>query len=73
MDTQSIIQQTIDMVKQKFVGEASRHDRRHIYRVRQNAKHIAAGEKCDIFIVELGALLHDIADYKAHDGDEKIG
>lgn len=73
MDTQSIIQQTVDMVKQKFVGEASWHDRRHIYRVRQNAKHIAQSEKCDIFVVELWALLHDIADYKAHDGDEKIG
>jgi len=73
MNTQDIIVQTADMVKQKFVGEASWHDRRHIYRVRQNAKHIAAGEKCDIFVVELWALLHDIADYKAHDGDEKIG
>ncbi len=53
MDIQNIIQQTADMVKQKFVGEASGHDRRHIYRVRQNAKHIAAGEQCDIFVVEL--------------------
>lgn len=73
MDTQNIIQQTADMVKQKFANEWSGHDRRHIYRVRQNAKHIAAGEQCDIFVIELWALLHDIADYKAHDGDEKIG
>ncbi len=73
MDTQNIIQQTADMVKQKFANEWSGHDRRHIYRVRQNAKHIAANEQCDIFVVELWALLHDIADYKAHDGDEKIG
>ncbi len=73
MNKQNIIQQTTDMIKQKFVGEASGHDRRHIYRVRQNAKHIAAREQCDMFVVELGALLHDIADYKAHDGDEKIG
>lgn len=73
MDTQHIIQKTADMVQQKFSNEASGHDRRHIYRVRQNAKHIAAKEQCDAFIVELWALLHDIADYKAHDGDEKIG
>jgi uncharacterized protein len=24
-------------------------------------------------VVKLGALLHDIADYKYHDGDETIG
>ena len=73
MNTQDIIQQTADMVQEKFANEASGHDRRHIYRVRQNAKHIAQNEECDMFVVELGALLHDIADYKAHDGDEKIG
>jgi uncharacterized protein len=26
-----------------------------------------------MFIVELGALLHDIADYKFHDSDEEVG
>jgi uncharacterized protein len=34
---------------------------------------IAATEVCDIEIVQLGALLHDIADSKFHDGDETIG
>ena len=34
---------------------------------------IARGENADLFVVSLGALLHDIADAKFHDGDETIG
>jgi uncharacterized protein len=30
-------------------------------------------EVCDVTVVKLGALLHDIADSKFHDGDETIG
>jgi uncharacterized protein len=45
-----------------------------MYRVWQLSKTIAAAEpQADLFIVELGALLHDIADWKFHDGDEKAG
>lgn len=72
MDKQSIIQQTADMIKQKFADESSGHDRWHIHRVWQNAKHIAQNETCDMFIVELATLLHDIADWKFHNGDEEI-
>jgi uncharacterized protein len=39
----------------------------------QLAKHIAAVEKVDVLVVELGALLHDIADAKFYDGDESVG
>lgn len=49
------------------------HDWWHIYRVWKTAKHIAASEQVDVFVVELGALLHDIADSKFHNGDETIG
>jgi len=49
------------------------HDWWHIYRVWKTAKHIAASEQVDVFVVELGALLHDIADSKFHNGDESIG
>jgi uncharacterized protein len=41
--------------------------------VYKNAVLIAASENCDLVIVQLGALLHDIADSKFHDGDESIG
>jgi len=37
------------------------------------AKNIVKKENADIFIVELAALLHDIADWKFYDGDETIG
>jgi uncharacterized protein len=73
MDKQEIIQKTAEMVKEKFQNEGSGHDWWHIYRVWQLAKSIAKKESADSFVVELGALLHDIADYKFHDGDEEIG
>ena len=49
------------------------HDWFHIQRVYKNALSIAQNEVCTIQIVQLAALLHDIADSKFHDGDETIG
>ncbi len=45
----------------------------HIERVWKSAKLIAQNEPCDLIIVELAALLHDIADSKFHNGNEDIG
>ena len=45
----------------------------HIERVYKNAILMAKEEDCDLTVVKLGALLHDIADSKFHDGDETIG
>lgn len=59
-------------VRARMVGDSS-HDWWHVYRVWQTAKRIAAEEKADALVVELGALLHDIADWKFHDGDETVG
>ena len=73
MNQQNIIQQTTDFVKQSLANAEGGHDWWHIYRVWQTSKNIAANEKADIFVVELGALLHDIADAKFHDGDETVG
>lgn len=73
MTNSQIIQIVSDLVKSKLEGEGSGHDWWHIFRVWNNAKLIAKSEKCNTFHVELGALLHDIADYKFHDGDEEIG
>lgn len=73
MNKSEIVSQTADMVKQKFLEDSSGHDWWHIFRVWKVAKTIAEQEKADVFIVELGALLHDIADYKFHDGDETKG
>lgn len=70
---QEIITATVDFVKKELAGAEGGHDWWHIYRVWQQAKHIAAKETVDPLVVELGALLHDIADSKFHNGDENIG
>ncbi|WP_421918956.1 HD domain-containing protein [Marinifilum sp.] len=70
---EQIINKTVDFVKQTLAKAEGGHDWWHIYRVWKTAKHLAKEEEVDLFIVELGALLHDIADSKFHDGDESIG
>ena len=67
------INQTIDFVKSSLANAEGGHDWFHIERVWKNAKVIAATEEVNNLVVELGALLHDIADAKFHDGDETIG
>ena len=69
----AIINKTILFVKEKLENAEGGHDWFHIERVYKNALLIADGEVCDIDIVKLGALLHDIADSKFHDGDETVG
>ena len=69
----SIIQITIEYVKTALKNSEGGHDWFHIERVWKNAKLIASGEECDLEVVELAALLHDIADSKFHGGDEEIG
>jgi len=73
MDKQEIINKTIDFVKTSLADAEGGHDWWHIYRVWKTAKHIAQYEEVNMFIVELGALLHDIADSKFNNGDEEIG
>lgn len=73
MDKQQIISNTKTFVKATLKSAEGGHDWFHILRVWNNAKLISKQENVDTFIVELGALLHDIADSKFHDGDETIG
>ncbi len=72
MNKTEIIKQTILFVKETLAGAEGGHDWFHIERVWKNALLIAANEPVDLFVVELGALLHDIADAKFHHGDENI-
>ena len=69
----SIIDKSILFVKEKLENAEGGHDWFHIERVYKNAILIARNEDCDLDVVKLGALLHDIADSKFHDGDETIG
>jgi len=73
MKNSEIIQQTVTFVQATLKEAEGGHDWFHILRVWNNAKRIAKHENVNLFIVELGALLHDIADSKFHNGDEKIG
>jgi uncharacterized protein len=73
MSTTNLIETTIQFVKATLAQAEGGHDWFHIERVYKNAVLIAASENCDLEIVQLGALLHDIADSKFHDGDETIG
>ena len=69
----NLIDSTILFVKEQLKNAESGHDWFHIERVYKNALQIAEDETCDLEIVKLGALLHDIADSKFHGGDENIG
>jgi uncharacterized protein len=69
----SIIDKTIHFVKEKLENAEGGHDWFHIERVYKNSLLIANEEDCDIMVVKLGALLHDIADSKFHNGDESVG
>ena len=73
MENNQIIEKTVAFVQKTLGGAEGGHDWWHIFRVWNNAKHIAATESVDLLVVELGALLHDIADSKFHGGDEEIG
>lgn len=69
----SIIYKTKLYVQEALNNDCSGHDWWHVYRVHQIACHIAKKEKADQLIVELAALLHDIADWKFHAGDLSAG
>jgi len=73
MDQQAVIEQTTAFVKRTLQQAEGGHDWWHIYRVYNNAKLIAQTEQADPLVVQLAALLHDIADSKFHNGDEEIG
>jgi len=73
MNKQDSIEKTICFVKEVLKNAEGGHDWWHIERVWKLSKQIAKTENVDLFVVELGALLHDIADSKFHDGNEDVG
>ena len=68
-----LISKTISFVKAKLANAEGGHDWFHIERVYRNAILISKNEFCNTVVVQLGALLHDIADSKFYNGDETIG
>lgn len=73
MEKQKLIETTISFVKETLKDAEGGHDWFHIERVYKNSLLIAKDENCDLRVVALGALLHDIADSKFNDGDENVG
>ena len=73
MTNQEIIKKTALFVKKTLQNAEGGHDWWHIQRVWNTAKTLAHTEGGNFFVVELSALLHDIADAKFHGGDEEIG
>lgn len=73
MNNEQLIEATKSFVKNRLIDAEGGHDWFHTLRVYNNALLIAKDEPVDELIVALGALLHDIADSKFHDGDESIG
>jgi uncharacterized protein len=70
---ENILQNIEEKVRLRFENEGTGHDWWHIHRVRKLALQIAKSEGADLFLVELAALLHDIADHKLHGGDVEKG
>jgi uncharacterized protein len=73
MSESQLISNTINFVKSSLKDAEGGHDWFHVLRVWNNAKMISKNEKVDLLVVQLGALLHDIADSKFYGGDETIG
>lgn len=73
MDKKEVIGAVAKEVRKRLEGEPTGHDWWHAYRVWQMAKRIGREERADMFVVEVSALLHDIADYKFNHGDHSLG
>lgn len=71
--SEDIINATKAFVKKTLNGAEGGHDWFHTLRVYNNALLIAKNENVNQTVVELGALLHDIADSKFYNGNESIG
>lgn len=58
-------------VRRAMEGDGTGHDWWHVWRVWQTADRLAKSEpRADRVVVSLGALLHDLGDWKFHGGDE---
>ena len=68
----ALLGNTIQFVKETLKNAEAGHDWFHTERVYNNAVKIAKEENCNLQVVEISALLHDIADAKFHNGDENL-
>ncbi len=67
-----IIKQTKTFIETALQGFESGHDIWHAYRVANMARYLAEQENADVVVVEVTALLHDVADWKFAENDERF-
>jgi len=72
-DPEIILKACAEYVKSEMKEGEKGHDWWHIQRVWNTSLLIAKTEPVNLFVVELAALLHDIADSKFNGGDEEAG
>jgi uncharacterized protein len=70
---ENAIARTEAFIRERFAGEGTGHDWWHVDRVRRMALRLAPAEGADPVLVELAALLHDVADHKFTGGDHDAG
>ncbi|MCR2822836.1 HD domain-containing protein [Lederbergia panacisoli] len=71
MEKELIISQTEKFVYEQLHDDSSGHDWWHIYRVTKVAKALALKENANMFICEMAAFLHDVADEKLNASEEE--
>lgn len=70
---ETLLARTEAYVRMTLQNAEAGHDWWHIERVRNTARLISKTENVDALVVELAALLHDIADSKFNNGNEELG
>jgi len=73
MTSDEHIARTRKHVRTRLGEEVTGHDWWHAHRVCRSSLEIGRQEGADLYVVQLAALLHDVADWKFHDGDEEAG
>ena len=73
MDKVKAIRLAEKFTREQLANADTSHDWWHTHRVWRMAKEIAKKEGGDLLIIELAALLHDLADAKLNGGDEEVG
>ncbi|MBV8587835.1 MAG: HD domain-containing protein [Verrucomicrobia bacterium] len=70
MGPASILRNTRSFVQERLSGDCTGHDWFHVERVWKMARLLCEREGGDSLVIQLSALLHDIADWKFHGGDD---
>lgn len=73
MDHGERVAQIVERLRAAHAHDSSGHDWWHLWRVWQTARRLAQAEQADLEVVDLAALLHDVADWKFHGGDDSVG